>query len=185
MIELELLDAAQTRPLFSELIDIYQAAFSQPPYYETLPDFLNFAGRLSYHANQPGFRCVIARRAPGWPVAGFAYGYAGTTTSWFYQLATGRLAPEQIADFLSDFFEFAELAVQPDLQDQGLGGELHDALLAGLKNRTALLATPEVETRALYLYRKRGWQHLAGGIALPGTAMRYQIMAKWLAIESD
>jgi GNAT superfamily N-acetyltransferase len=180
VIELELLDAAQARPLIGEMVDIYQAVFSQPPFYETLPDFLNFNGRISYHSRQPGFRCVIARSLPDPALLGFVYGCPGERGSWFSQLAAHHLTGEQMEEFFSDYFEFAELAVLPAWQRQGLGGRLHDAVLEGLPNRTAVLSTPDMQTNALQLYRKRGWQHLAGGIALPGTGIKYQIMARRL-----
>ncbi len=176
MADFELLNAEQTRPLFGALIDIYQEVFSQPPYLETLPDFMNFAGRLSYHAHQPGFRCVVAcPPAHSLPV-GYAYGYNGKAGSWFANLAAQRLTTRLRMDYLSDYFEFAELAVLPTWQGQGLGGRLHDLLLASATQPSACLATPEVETSALQLYLKRGWRPLAGGIELPGTSLHYQIL---------
>jgi GNAT superfamily N-acetyltransferase len=180
MAELLLLTAHQTRPYFDRLIDIYQAVFSQSPYYETLPDTFNFAGRLSYHSRQPGFRCAIIIPAPGSPAGGFAYGYHGQPGTWLYNLAAIRLPASRVAEFFGDCFEFAELALLPDWQGQGLGGMLHDALLEGLPHRTACLSTIEVETNALHLYQNRGWKKLTGGIELPGTLLKYQIMAKSL-----
>jgi GNAT superfamily N-acetyltransferase len=181
VINLELLNAHETRPLFGELVDIYQAVFSQTPFYETLPDFLNFTGRISYHAHQSGFRCVVARAEKDPAVIGFVYGYAGQAGSWYYEQAAQRLNGDQMREYLGDYFEFAEMALLPAWQGQGLGGRLHDAILEGLDQHSACLATPEVETRALQLYRARGWVRLAGGITLPGTVLKYQMMAKILS----
>lgn len=178
--QFSLLNADQTRPLFSQLIDIYQAVFSGPPFHETLPDFLNFAGRLSYHAKKDGFRCAVAWPESGQPVAGFAYGYSGHPGSWFYDLIFPRLPAPVRQEYLSDYFEFAEMALLPDYHDQGWGGQLHDTLLAGLPQQTACLSTVQVETRALQLYRKRGWKPLLTQIDLPGTILKYQIMGKKL-----
>jgi len=75
-VEILTLSAAQSRPYFDQIVTVYQAAFSQPPYNETLPDMLNFAARLPYHAVNQGFRCVVARPAPQAEIAGFAYGYS-------------------------------------------------------------------------------------------------------------
>lgn len=176
MPDFEVLSAAQARPFFDRLIDIYQAVFSQPPFEETLPDFMNFAGRLSYHAHQRGFRCVLVR-PPGQPEpVGYAYGFDGQRGSWFYQLAARQLAPDLRSTYLNDYFEFAELALLPAWQGQGLGGRLHDLLLAGVPQRVALLSTAEAETQALQLYHKRGWRPLARQIELPGIPLRYQIL---------
>jgi GNAT superfamily N-acetyltransferase len=180
MVEIQLLTAAQTRPLFDQLVDIYQAAFSQAPYYETLPDFLSFIGRLSYHARHEGFRSAVARPAPGQAVVGFGYGFPGRPGSWLYDLVYPRLEPDLRARYLSDFFEFAELAVLPDWQGQGLGGRLHDALLADLNFHSACLATPDVDTRARRLYQHRAWIPLLGGFDLPGSPLKFEIMGKEL-----
>ncbi len=179
MIQYSLLTASQTRPLFSQLIDIYQAVFSGPPFHETLPDFLNFSGRLSYHSKKEGFRCAVAWQEPGQPV-GFAYGYSGYPGSWFYDLVSTRLPRETVQEYMSDYFEFAELALLPDWQNQGLGGQLHDRLLEGLAQRSACLSTVQVETRALHLYHNRGWKTLLTHIELPGTILKYQVMGKKL-----
>jgi GNAT superfamily N-acetyltransferase len=180
MIELQLLSNEQTRPFFDRLIDIYQFTFSQPPYHETLPDFFNFAGRLSYHAHQPGFRCVIACPDLTQPPVGFVYGYPGQKNSWFYNLAVKRLSPEMVREYLSNYFEFAELAVLPEWQGQGLGGRLHNAILAGLPQSTACLATPDIETPALHLYHRRSWISLVHGIDFANTTLKYQLMGKKL-----
>jgi GNAT superfamily N-acetyltransferase len=180
MMQFALLSASQTRPLFSQLIDIYQAVFSEPPFHETLPDFLNFTGRLSYHSKKAGFRCAVAWPKPGQPIAGFAYGYSGYPDSWFYDLVSIRLPSKTIQEYLSDYFEFAELALLPAWQDQGLGGQLHDTLLAGLPHRTACLSTAQAETRALNLYHSRGWETLVTNIDVPGTGLKYQAMGKKL-----
>jgi GNAT superfamily N-acetyltransferase len=180
MMQFSLLNADQTRPFFGQIIDIYQAAFSEAPYHETLPDFLNFAGRLSYHAKKDGFRCAVAWPDPAQPVVGFAYGYAGHPDSWFYDLVAARLPGPVRQEYLSDYFEYAEMALLPDYHNQGIGGRLHDTLLAGLTQQTACLSTAQIETRALHLYLKRGWKPLLTNIDLPGTILKYQVMGKKL-----
>ena len=181
MVEISLLSATQTREHYNELVDIYQAAFAEPPFHETLPDFMNFAGRLSYHLKGQNFRCAVARPAPDQPLVGFCYGYPGYPGSWFYDLVSLRIPAERLREYLSDYFELAELAVHPQWQRQGIGGKLHDALLAGLPHQTACLSTPQVECQALYLYRSRGWETLATQIDLPGTTLKYQVLGKKLA----
>jgi ribosomal protein S18 acetylase RimI-like enzyme len=88
------------------------------------------------------------------------------------------MSPDQIKRWLSDYFEFVELAVHPDVQGQGTGGQLHDRLLAGLPHATAALSTRQAETRALALYRRRGWVTLLENFHFPGNLDRWLIMGK-------
>jgi len=181
MVELQLLSARQSHTLFDPLVDIYQAVFSQPPYHETMPDFFNFAGRLSFHAHRPGFRCVVALPAPGELPVGFAYGFPGQAGTWFYDLVAPRLPADLKDQYLGDYFEFAELAVLPAWQGQGLGGRLHDTLLSGLSQRSACLATADLETNARHLYHNRGWVTLLERITLPDIELKFAILGKNLS----
>jgi hypothetical protein len=90
--------------------------------------------------------------------------------------------PRDAADrWLSDSFEFVELAVLPDAQGNGYGGLLHDALLAGLSHRVSVLSTLQEETDALHLYYKRGWVDLLQHFVFPVGAQPYRIMGIDLA----
>src|SRR5206468_4271715 len=55
-------------------------------------------------------------------------------------------------------FELVELHVRQDFRRRGIAGRLHDALLAGLASRTAVLSTQRDNKPALALYRRRGWR---------------------------
>lgn len=178
--EILILNGQQARRHFDRMVDIYQAAFSVPPFNETLTDALNFAARLPYHALNVDFRCVVARPAPGAEIVGFAYGYSGMPRTWWYVLVAPRL-PEDTAEFwLGDYFEVAELAVHPRWQGQGMGGALLDALTANLPYHTAALSTPVGETPAWHLYTSRGWVSIIEGFEFPGVEMPYRIMVKEL-----
>lgn len=159
---------------------IYQEAFAAPPYNEGLGEALAFEGRLPYHARWKGFRAVIARLAPGGEIIGFAYGYSGKPGTWWYDIVSEALPSRLASRWLPDCFEFCELAVLPAYQGKGYGGALHDRLLSRLSHRTALLSTPQEETSALHLYRKRGWITLLQDFDFPGVAITYQVMGKWL-----
>lgn len=178
--EILLLDGQQSRPYFDRMVDIYQAAFSQPPYQEKLADVLNFAARLPYHARSNGFRCAAARPAGQAEIIGFGYGYSGLPRTWWHALVAPALGAQAAAEWLDDYFELAELAVHPRWQGQGAGGRLHDALLSGLTCRSAALSTPQAETTALHLYQRRGWVSLLEQFHFPGVPMTYRIMGKKL-----
>lgn len=152
-----------------ELVAVYRAAFAPPLYETSEEDAARFAGEiLPRHAGREGFRCCVAREARGGPVVGFAYGYTSVPGQWWHDLVARALGPDLAARWPDGAFEFVELAVTPVVQGRGLGGRLHDALLAGLPHRTAVLSTRDAETPAVRLYRGRGWTPLLTGYRFPG-----------------
>ena len=186
MLEILTLTGAQTRPYFGPIQEIYASAFKAPPFNEALADVLVFSARLPQHARWGGFKCVLAvdrvagidgNLAPGagTPV-GFAYGYVSRPDTWWRQQVDGAMSREMVLEWLQDCFEFVELAVSPAYQGRGAGGRLHDALLAGIKQRTAILSTPQANTKALHLYRKRGWVNLIENFVFQGVPLPYLIM---------
>ena len=54
--------------------------------------------------------------------------------------------------------------MDPAAQGRGTGTALHDALLAGLPHRRALLSTYRDDRPAPRLYRRRGWRLLYAGL---------------------
>lgn len=135
----------------TELHDAYLAAFGAPGYDEPPSYAAAFVdSRLPEHAGRPGFRMTVARVDGA--LAGFAYGFAAEL---------GQGSPVLTGDWLGGHFELVELAVVPSAQGHGLGGRLHDALLADLPHRRALLSTwADPTLPAPRLFRSRGWQVL-------------------------
>jgi GNAT superfamily N-acetyltransferase len=140
------------------VVDVYRAAFA--PYGEDDEAVTGFAERsLPRHLARDGFRCVAA--VDGDTLLGFGYGYTGARGQYWTDRVS-RLAPPDVVDrWIGGHFEFVELAVQPDRQGQGIGGALHDALMADLPHRHALLSTWQQDTPARQLYLHRGWRALA------------------------
>jgi ribosomal protein S18 acetylase RimI-like enzyme len=54
--------------------------------------------------------------------------------------------------------EFVELGVHPSWRRRGIGGQLHDELLARAARLTAVLATEIDNQAAIAFYEGRGWQ---------------------------
>ncbi len=192
-IEILALSGAETAPFFDRMVEVYSAAFEAPPYSKTLGDFLIFSGRLPVHARWKGFKCVIAVEktgigpagagAPEGKPVGFAYGYTSRPDTWWRQQLAEKMSRETAAAWLADCFEFVELAVIPERQGLGTGGRLHDALLAGLGQQTAVLSTIQGETNALHLYRKRGWVSLLDNFRFEGAPEAYLIMGLRLPVK--
>jgi ribosomal protein S18 acetylase RimI-like enzyme len=165
-----------------ELVAVYRAAFAPPLHHVSDEDAARFGGEiLPRHAGRAGFRCRVAREAPGGPVVGFAYGYTSAPGQWWHDLVARALGADLAERWLGGAFEFVELAVAPAAQGRGLGGRLHDALLAGLPHRTAVLSTRDAETPAVRLYRGRGWTPLLTGYRFPGGGDHWLVLGRVLS----
>jgi ribosomal protein S18 acetylase RimI-like enzyme len=112
---------------------------------------------LERHARREGFTFLAAREDG--TIVGFTYGYRGSAGEWWHDLVSGSMDEEQRARWLVPrHFEYVELHVRPEKQGRGLGGRLHDALLARQpESPTAVLSTQVDNERALRLYGGRGW----------------------------
>ncbi|HET8630756.1 MAG TPA: hypothetical protein VFL91_25340, partial [Thermomicrobiales bacterium] len=66
-------EAAAVAAVRDELAAVYRAAFAPPLYQTGEEDAARFGGEiLPRHAGRAGFRCCVAREAPGEAVVGFA-----------------------------------------------------------------------------------------------------------------
>jgi ribosomal protein S18 acetylase RimI-like enzyme len=146
-----------------DLVAVYARTFGAPGYDEPPELTERFrAEQLPRHADRDGFRCALARRDGR--VVGFAYGYTGQRGQWWSDWVASH-APEDIGrDWIGGHFELVELAVEPAEQGRGIGSALHDALLAGLPHRRAMLTTYRDDRPATRLYRRKGWRRLVDGL---------------------
>jgi GNAT superfamily N-acetyltransferase len=128
-------------------------------------------GILTTHLGQPGVRAVAAQDDGG-RLVGFAYGYLGAPGQWWHDQVRAALTDEQAGRWLQDSFEVCELHVRPALHGTGLGR----ALLAGPPARTAVLTTPDDETRARAFYRSGGWVDLVRHLRFPGDPRAFAVL---------
>ena len=153
------ISSSEALELRAELVAVYRAAFTVPPYDEDEASVTRFRDeQLPTHAAREGFRALVAREDGR--VVGFAYGYTGRRGQWWTEQVAERVPPELTERWLDGHFEFVELAVHRDYQARGIGGALHNALLRGLPHDRALLSTWREDTPARRLYLRRGWQVL-------------------------
>ena len=110
------------------------------------------------HRFRADYRLAVAEEVGD--VVGFAWGYTGELGQYWPDLVGTRLGA-LASGWVGGHFEFVELAVAPRAQRRGLGGRLHDALVAGVPHDRALLGTSADPTDpAVALYRRRGWRQI-------------------------
>lgn len=111
------------------------------------------------HRSRSGYRLAVAH--DDGRLIGFAWGYTGERGQYWSDFITRELG-SKVSGWVGGHFEFVELAVTPEARGRGIGGQLHDALLANLDHRRALLATSSSpDDPAVRLYSSRGWVSLA------------------------
>lgn len=176
------LTALQVSVLRDQIVAVYEAAFSGPPYFKARREADDFAAWLPQHVLRPHFRFIAALDEASGALAGFAYGYGSIPGQWWHDQVSRSLVIPAAREWLADAFQLSEVAVAPPFQGRGLGRELHDAVLGlapgsrALPYPRAVLSTLSAETTALGMYRRRGWETLLDPFSFPGVARAYRIM---------
>ena len=140
----------------SEIVSVFASVFAEPPWLENATDAARFASDLPWYEGRTGARWVVAERPRG-PLVGFAFGFLGGFSTEVHRAISSAHGARAAALWLDGAFQVVELAVLPSFRGQGIGGRLHDALLADLEAETAILFTDAAASDALRLYRARGW----------------------------
>jgi GNAT superfamily N-acetyltransferase len=70
-----------------------------------------------------------------------------------------------------------EFHVRPSAQGTGLGRALLARLLARTDARTAVLTTPDLDTRARRFYATAGWVDLVRDLRFPGDPRSFAVLA--------
>ncbi len=79
---------------------------------------------------------------------------------------------------LQETWRLVELAVDPDYQGYGIGGQLHDALIRAQPCPRVVLSTSATNQRARSMYERRGWTYIESSLHIPGHSEPYAIMGK-------
>ena len=145
------------------------------------------AGRYTYaiqHTERPGFRAVGAfvETPDGERLVGFGYGYVIAPGQWWHDQVRAALDRRTAKRWLPGAFEVCELHVHPDHQSRGLGRRLLHALVADLPHPTALLSTPDNDTKAFRLYHADGFVDLARNHRFPGDSRPFAILGARLPL---
>jgi ribosomal protein S18 acetylase RimI-like enzyme len=176
------------RAAIGDLVAVYAAAMNPP---ERL-----IGGReaiMERHAASPGFRCLTA--VDDGVLAGFCYGFHGETGQWWHDMVASALASRsgavgpdrgpEVAAWLDDSFEIAELHVIPAYQGDGIGRTLLLTVTRDREERTAVLSTADAQTRARRLYRGLGFTDLLTGFRFSGAEPPYAVMGARLPLNAD
>ncbi len=129
---------------------------------------------LASHLDRRGLRTVAA--LDGDRLVGIGYGYLGGPGQWWHDQVRAAMTAEQQAAWLIDAFEVCELHVRPEFQGTGLGRAILQELLTGTGAATAVLTTPDRETRARGFYRNGGWVDLVRDLTFPGDPRQFAVL---------
>ena len=169
------LDRSAFASLQEEVLDVYAAAM----------DVRADAARarrsiLQSHLERDGLQAVGAFvHEPGAAgrLVGVAYGYRGAPGQWWHDQVRAALDEHAAARWLDGAFEVCEFHVRPEHQGTGLGRTLIARLLALTDARTAVVTTPDADTRARRFYRTAGWVDLVGALRFPGDPRAFAVLA--------
>lgn len=129
---------------------------------------------LAGHLDRDGLFAVAAIEDDR--LVGIAYGYQGAPGQWWHDHVRAAMGPRLALEWLKDAFEVCELHVRPSHQQQGVGRDLLVRLLSHTRARTAVLTTPDQETRARDFYRDGGWVDLVRDLRFPGDPRSFAVL---------
>jgi ribosomal protein S18 acetylase RimI-like enzyme len=164
-------------PLFEGAIDVYGAAFLEPPYSDA-----DRGAEVRYrlqkvHSTRRGYRGLIALEDE--TVTGMCYGYRGSGGQWWHDAVVAALNGDARRTWMEDSFELVEIAVHPKAQGHGVGSGLIRELLTNRPESTCVLST-RIDSRAHILYARHGFEVIHEMAFSRGGAPFY-IMGKALA----
>ncbi|SEE46031.1 Acetyltransferase (GNAT) family protein [Streptomyces sp. 2112.3] len=142
---------------------VYAEVFAKEPYEETPESVAATFRRFHSRVRKSTFRAALARTADGEPV-GIAYGYPLSSHTGRWDHLINPVLDELRREDGQRTFGLMEFAVRARWRRLGVGGRLHETLLAeGNEERVLLNALPEVQAaQAAYRawgYRKVGEAH--------------------------
>ena len=152
-----------------ELLDVYAEAMGVDP-----RTARSRRPILLAHLDRRGLRAVAAY--DGERLVGVGYGYLGDAGQWWHDRVRAAAGEEVATKWLDGSFEVCELHVRPAHQGTGLGRELLSELLVEQPAATAVLSTPDHETRARAFYRAGGWVDLVRALVFPGDSREFAVL---------
>jgi GNAT superfamily N-acetyltransferase len=177
-IELVDLDRRAFAARADEVLDVYAEAMEVPRQAAS--------GRrsiLATHLERDALTAVGAVADDG-TLVGIAYGYRGAAGQWWHDQVRAALDEDSARRWLDGSFEVCEFHVRPAHQGTGLGRAMLARLLARTDARTAVLTTPDLDTRARRFYAAAGWVDLVRDLRFPGDPRSFAVLALPLASDA-
>lgn len=185
-IEIRRLSGPEFAVLAPQLVDLYIEAMGYDPGIRT--------GRVEVWRRetvQPGFTALAA--FDGDTLLGLAYGYLGAPDLWWdrqvrrgFREAGGPDTRQAV--LMRDYFEVAEIHVDPAHQGRGIGRQLLSQLLWLIPAGHALLSTPEVEdeaNNAFSLYRSMGFRDELRNFQFDGDPRLFAVLSVALPLPGE
>lgn len=159
----------QQSPLLDDALRIYARVWPDRDPEVARETFTRYAGYPDFS----GFVAFV-----GDEPAGVGYGARSFPGVPWHDLVAPRLGADRHE--FQDAFRIVELAVVEEHQGKGIGGHLHDRLLATQPCQRALISTNVTNQRARGIYERRGWTYLQTAFDVPDDPHQYVIMAREL-----
>jgi GNAT superfamily N-acetyltransferase len=157
-VEIDVGEGELAASLFDPICDLYDAVFSQPPFFWREDESELHRGRLRSLLTDATFGVAVARIDR--QLVGFAYGLAlaPDTSRW------SRMVEPASAEITDEWpgrtFLLFDYAVRSSWRARGIGKVLHDRLLGSRREKRATLTVQPsaVETKAIY--ERWGWRKI-------------------------
>ncbi len=153
-------------PCLNGAVHVYTETW--PANEEEIRDFIR------RYAGYPGFRGYVALLNN--EVVGMGFGTRSLPEQWWHDKVAAHVGPDHPA--LQDAWVLVDLAVLPAYRSHGIGSFLHNALLASLPYRSALLSTEVSNAGARRLYERLGWSYLHPGFVFNPGQQPFVVMSK-------
>jgi GNAT superfamily N-acetyltransferase len=155
----QLADGPRAAEHAGEFEALHAEVYGDPPYGLSEEDAARFADRFRVQRRQPGF--VLAEARSGDYLVGYAYGMPlRPSTSWWRSL-TAPLPDDITTEHPGRTFALVELLVRAPWRRQGVGRDLHDAILRNRPEERATLIVAPAATAAQNASQQWGWHKVA------------------------
>jgi len=174
--DLEIFETSPPEEVLAGCVDVYAAAFGQPPYGETREQAGELRERVARYAGRDGFRLPVVFGEDGRP-AGFALGMIARAGDWWRDRVAAAIGAAAAERWLgAACLEIVHVAVWPGRQRQGTGHRLMEALTRAPRPATGVLSCHPGAPAAQRFYLSQGWQVISTGFRTSPDQLAFWVM---------